>query len=218
MVNDPAGIWARRLVYLVVLIPVTAAAAIGLVKVRYFAPLVSAFPDDLQAFLMVLVSAVIGGVAVLVRLLAARSPKKKGVERVRRRNQWLGVICVIVFIATLILIALHLTSWVARVDYNGGKDTAQFVIGGGERLAICGCPPEISAGECIEGLSLDKTKVESCWGDKQINRAKWILTVEYLLALLFVSLAVSFLTLIERKKHAVQEQQALRRNIPPPKE
>jgi Flp pilus assembly protein protease CpaA len=215
--NDAATVWVTRLVYLLVLIPVTAAAVLGVAKVKYFAPLVSAFPDDLRALLTVIVSAAIGGVAVFVRVQAARKATGRSAAAIKRSNQRSALLCLGVFLVCLTLVAFHLTSWVARVDYNGGVDTAQFVIGGRDRVPSCGCPAEVSAGECIEGLSFDKTKVESCWGDQSINRAKWILTVEYLFALLSISLAVAFLTLVEGKKHSAAERQALARMQMPKK-
>jgi hypothetical protein len=187
---DLAGVWVRRFVYLTITIVVVAAPILGVVAVPKFRPLVSAFPESSRGLMTVLMGVLIGVVAIAVRFLGTVRMKK-------RSKQIAGGVCLAGVVVAVVVIAAHLNFWVVEVAYNGGDDTAQFVVGGNERRASCRCPVEDSAAACIEGLSFDPAKISSCWGDRSINKAKFILTLEYLAALLLLSLAVAFLVLTE---------------------
>lgn len=196
---DIAGVWIRRSVYLLVTVVVLAAPLLGVIAVPKFSPLVSAFPESLRTFLTVLVSVLFGVVAIFARLFA-ENRWSIGTRRI------LGLCCLVFVVLLVIIIAYHLTSWIVRVDYNRDANTAEFIVGGNGRLVTCKCDSSVSDAECIEGLSFSYAKVAACWGDKQINQAKFFLTLEYIGTLFFLVLSVAFLVLLEGGKPRPEER------------
>jgi ABC-type multidrug transport system fused ATPase/permease subunit len=162
---------------------------LGRLEVPGFTPLLSLIPASIQDTAIPLSAALMGIVAVVIQW--------QGSERVSQRwlRRWFFRTLLLALFSFIALTVVH-TFVVVKVDILGGRDSERFLVGF-VRPIKPPCTEDISDSECIKKLTLDVSKIESFWGDKQIRLAKLSLTLPYLLFMSSFGLVVGLLLLKE---------------------
>jgi hypothetical protein len=184
-----------------VAVGVSLAPYLGKVNVPGFSSLLELFPDVLRDRAIPLSTVLMAVIAAAVEFL--------GVQRITAvgAKKWFVRMLVLTVAFLLVLTIAHGMS-VTTVEYNGGKNSASFVTGFGERPATCSTPckeTEIDCvscnsrwanSQCIENISFRPSAIEGCFGSTRVNLANTLLLLFYLavtscLAALIAVLAIS---------------------------
>lgn len=168
----------RRLVRYVVGFGVGAvvgmAPFLGNLDVPLFRALPSLFPGNMQEMFTPFAGFLVGLVVVAVQFYS-----EERLDPARLRRRFLALFAVLLF-GLLLFVALYLL-FVVRVDTAHG---VQPVLIGWEMDPECACVGaglRNNASECIKRLSLDPTRIESCWGRRDLLLSGLLLTFGYLL-------------------------------------
>lgn len=182
-----AGKWVRTLLSLSVGVAVGLAPYLGMTGVPMFRPLLDLIPLTLRDSTIPVSAALMGIIAAAVQWF--------GAERLSRRTLRIA------FVLTLILAILGLfgfmwvhAQYVVNVRADGGRRAASFVVGT-VRLPTCGCPPNVSDQQCINGLSWSEAAIAGCWGDAAIRQAQLKIQTLYLITTGTFGALVSLITL-----------------------
>lgn len=147
---------------------------LGKVRVPLFSSLLSLIPENVQDTVLPLSAAVMGIVAVLVQW---HGTEKLSKQWFKTRFTWV----VILAICSLTLLTVVHTLTVVNVPYNGGKQSASFLVGF-SRPNVPPCPSDVSDADCIRlHLTFNPARIESFWGDRQVRIAKLSLMFPYVI-------------------------------------
>ncbi|MBV8759299.1 MAG: hypothetical protein JO257_18575 [Deltaproteobacteria bacterium] len=191
------GRLGRYIVRFLVTFIVILAPVLGSVAVPKYVPLIDAFPPAARPLTVALVSVVLSVAAVAAQFYLNEKFAK-------RTLRILGLIFLAAFVFTFAMLAREVVLGVVRVEYNGGNDTAAFIVGVGDRPSRCErmCAPQESDAECIENLTMKPAAIDSCWGDSRVRAAKLNMIGFYVGTMAAILLFVATLIVKERSGSA----------------
>jgi hypothetical protein len=190
----PAGRWVRTLVSLTVGVAVGLAPYLGTQKVPLFTSLLEMIPNALRDTTIPLSAACMGLVAVTVQWYGGTRISKKTLRMAFPAALLLAVVTLFGFMWIHAL-------YVVRVQARGGEPPAPLVVGAQRQAPpVCGCPPEASDEQCINGLSWNEAEIAQCWGDRSVRNASFLVRSSYLLTTSAFGAVVGLLVLRKPKK------------------
>lgn len=149
---------------------------LGSLEVPHFRALPTLFPANMQDLFAPFAGFLIGLVVVAVQFYSEeRIPRAK----VRRRFFLLFLLLLV----GLLLFVVFYFLFVVRVPALQGEKVVPMLIGW-EMAPECECVEEglrTRPIECIKKLSLDRARIEACWGRRSLLLSGLLLTVGYLL-------------------------------------
>lgn len=146
---------------------------LGQFDIPFFSPLLSLIPESVQNILLPLSAALMGTVAVVVQWYAGEKLSNTWLRKFFSRTLLLTAI-------TFVALTLVHSYFVVTVPIQGGEESVSFLVGF-SRPNKPPCNEEMSDSECIKHITLDSSKVDSYWGDRQVRFAKLLLIFSYLL-------------------------------------
>ena len=148
---------------------------LGVVEVPLFKSLLSLYPTSLH-WIIPVSGLLMGAIGMAVEHAAG---KRTAARTLDRRFRWsLGI-----FMGSLVLLILLYPLLVTRVPYHGDQ-IASFVTGPSlpdTSPSACGCEPGGSRAGCIQDISFDPVKIETCFGSGQVLVSGQILVILYFL-------------------------------------
>jgi hypothetical protein len=173
--------------------------------------LLDLFPKSMRLFSIPLSIFLTGIIALSIQFYSGESINRAAL---RRKFKW-GLISLL---AGSLLFIVFLNWLVVPVPIKGGESTVPVVIGF-SRSASCGCePPGVNDLECIRQLSLDESKLATCWNT---GPSRLLLLLSYLLLISgFAALAGLYLlqeTVRRRERYRAgqRKRKAARRRASP---
>jgi hypothetical protein len=160
---------------------------LGTFNIPGFTPLLSLIPKSVQPTAIPLAAILMGLVAIVIQWYGGEKVEPKWLKRA-----FLATLA-FTLISFFALFIVH-TLVVVRVDFSGGKDYENFLVGF-TRPVRPPCTENISNSECIKLLTFNPSAIESYWGDRQIQVAKLALICSYLLFMSSFGLIVGLLLL-----------------------
>jgi hypothetical protein len=148
---------------------------LGTVKVPLFESLLSLYPTSLH-WVIPVSGLLMGAIGMAVEHAAGKRTAARTLDRWFRRG--LGI-----FAVSLVLLILLYPVLVTRVPYHG-EQIASFVTGPSVPATLpssCGCEPGGSRAGCIQDISFDPVKIETCFGSGQVLLSGQVLVLLYLL-------------------------------------
>jgi hypothetical protein len=183
--GPPTGLAKRFVRYVLgfgVSVAVGLAPFLGKINVPLFDSLLSIIPESIQNTVLPLSAFLMGVVAVTIQWYA-----EEKISRNKIRN-WYKRTLVFMLLTLLLFITVH-SFVVVSVPIKGGKDSVSFLVGF-SRPYEQPCMEDVSDKECIKLLTFDAAKIESFWGDRNVQAAKICLIFTY------VSLTATFGALV----------------------
>ena len=146
------------------------ALALATYLIPLFQPVLSFLPDTGYKFVLLIFSALLGGLAVGVQWHAlAKLPRLKLRKRLK---QILGI-------ATVAIVGFVILHAIVVVTLTVQGEPEWFVVGFSRRV-VEGCPADITNQQCVKNLSTDPVEIAKAWGEGQIKLASSLLTLLYL--------------------------------------
>jgi hypothetical protein len=145
---------------------------LGVYRIPLFHPMLTLIPNALREPLLPLSAALMGLLAVAVQWYEGEK-----VPRIKLRKLFKRTLIFAVF--TLLLLFVVHRFVVLKVPTFGGNSVT--ILKGFVRPDKQPCGPDISDLECIRRVTLDEAKINSFWGDGQVQTAGILLSLLYLL-------------------------------------
>ncbi len=194
-----AGKLARSILGFGVSFAIGLAPYLGTVGVPGFKPLLSLIPNSIQGVAIPIAAAVMGLVAALVQWWGSDQPP------VKWRKKWFKRAVFLFLIGTVVLTTLRIFV-VVRVQFLGGKDAENFVVGF-VRPTKPPCTEDVSDAECIKLLTFDPSRIASFWGDRQVRLAELSLILTYVALTSSFGLLVGLLLLGQQAPKTTKKPQ-----------
>jgi hypothetical protein len=189
------GRWVRLLLGFSVSVAIGLAPYLGKLNVPLFTPMLSLIPESLQEVAIPLSAASMGLVAVLVQWQGTR-PLRPG-----QLQTWFNRSIVICIVTLIVLASIEMVA-VARVDVLATGSTVSFAVGP-ENPNVPPCTG-LSRAECIKTkLTLDEAKIDSYFGELQVNITKLALVLVYVSFMSTFGMLVGLVLLAQREKEVL---------------
>lgn len=180
---------------------------LGRLKVPGFVPLLSLMPDNIQDTAIPLSAALMGIVAVVIQWYGSERVTSVWLRKGFKRA------LVLALLSFLVLIVVH-TRVVVRVAYDdGGQKSKTYLIGFFRPNNKPPCSFDDSDVDCIARIGLKESKIESYWGDTQIQIAKLALILPYLLFMSSFGLLVGLLLLKDEEQSGTHPADRIRGDV-----
>lgn len=168
-----AGKFVRYVLGFSVAVAVGLAPFLGNASVPGFVSLLEIFPDSERGTLIP-VSAMLMGLVSLV----TQYWQDERVSRQRLRILFTRLAAASVLLLGIFYVA---QSFVVKRIENVSEQPAAFIIGpSSSRTPACACPPDMDDGECIENITFDTTQIERCYGSRNIQLGRLLISLPYL--------------------------------------
>lgn len=188
MTNPKRGSVESRFVqYALSLIGVVVALGpiLGTAHVRGFAAVSEVFPTNMQKGLVPFAS-----ILFMMAALAAHFFDEDRVGK-PRLNRLFQITWALVIVLTM-LVYFFYSSYVVQVDFEGGRESASYVVGD-QMLPECPCARErLDIATCVgRTISANPAEVTACYPRAETNRRRAILGLTYLLLMTFFGMALA---------------------------